>query len=175
MGCVVNKDFGKTEASEALCIGSSACRRTGDRRNQKLRSALYALFRYRRKADRRSTHVNTAYYVDLHETPTLVLVLATMLLCVADAYFTLALLSAGGVELNPIMDMAIKVDALFFFTLKYAMTAFCILLLLWHKRFRVFRYFTGERILVMVFSLYIVLFNYELYLLAQTRAIPIVF
>ena len=151
---------------------SSACRRVVERRRRRFRSAIYALFQYRRKTDRRSTHINTAYYVDIHETPTLILALGIMLLCVADAYFTMALLQAGGRELNPFMEKILAIDEILFFSIKYSLTAVCIVLLLWHKRFRIFRYFTGERILVMVFSLYLILFNYELYLLNLSRTVP---
>ena len=169
----MKSSYQQSAASREAIEQTSACRRIRERRKQKVRGAIYALFRHRRRVDRRSMFINTAYYVDTHETPTLLLVLAIMLLCIADAYFTLAILNAGGRELNPLMNKMIAIDEVLFFTVKYSLTAVCIFLLLWHKRFRIFRYFTGERILVMVFSLYLVLFNYELFLLNQSKAIPL--
>jgi len=49
-------------------------------------------------------------------------VLLIIVLCVADSYFTIDIVSRGGQELNPIMAYYLNQSPLLFFIVKYLMT-----------------------------------------------------
>ncbi len=57
------------------------------------------------------------------------LVLSILVLSIADAFFTLNIIAKGGVELNPIMDVAIQKGVVFFLASKYILTSFGVLTL----------------------------------------------
>ena len=52
----------------------------------------------------RSDEKNIAHYVDVYDVKLFPIIILIVVLCVADAYFTLLILSKGGTELNPVME-----------------------------------------------------------------------
>lgn len=67
----------------------------------------------------------------LHHGPkTLAAILLIIVLCVADSYLTIDLVSRGGQELNPIMAYYLDQDPLLFFIVKYFMTCTAIMMIL---------------------------------------------
>lgn len=149
-------------------IGS---RRSEDRRTRHGRAMVYSLFMNRRKGARRDEDRIRGHYVDFHEPWLLGLVFLTVVFCVADAYFTLLLLSHGGEELNPFMKVLIEHDVQLFFVIKFIATSLGLLFTIVHKHFRVFRLVSGYHILYTIFFLYLVLVKYEIGLLVANDLI----
>ena len=75
----------------------------------------------------------------LHHGPrTFGAVLLIIVLCVADSYFTIDIVSRGGQELNPIMAYYLDQSPLLFFIVKYLMTCIAITMILSVKNNYVF-------------------------------------
>lgn len=89
----------------------------------------------RRRGGRR-TGEDIDIYVDRYTSYELLMVLALFVLAIADLILTLAHLSHGGAEANPIMALAYKGGDMVFGTIKMGVTTVCLLLLLLHIRFR---------------------------------------
>jgi len=137
-----------------------------DRRVNTWRTAFYSLFYRRRATPRRLTDQQTAHYVDIHEASLFFLAIVALLLCVADAFFTMTLLDHfGSSEMNPVMDILIKKDYHRFFFVKFGLTAAGIIFLVAHKNFRVLNLVSGYHILLGCVLLYTVLTAYEVFLL----------
>jgi len=67
----------------------------------------------------------------LHHGPrTFGAVLLIIVLCVADSYFTIDIVSRGGQELNPIMAYYLNQSPLLFFIVKYSITCTAIMMIL---------------------------------------------
>ncbi len=139
--------------------------RQADRRQNNLKAFFCSFFMNRRHQIRRQADQSRGHYVDVHEPALLGMILATVLLCVADAYFTIAILAKGGTELNPFMRLLIERDVQLFFVIKFVMTSVCLVFTVIHKHFRLFNRISGYHILYAVFSLYLVLIYYEIGLL----------
>lgn len=144
-------------------------RRHTDRRTQGATAALYSLFMKRRKGARRTEDRQKGYYVDIHEPILLAVTLGILLLCVTDGYLTLVMLHLGGEELNPIMRLLIEKDIGLFFAVKYILTSLCLIFTIIHKNFRLLNHLSGYHILSAVFLIYLILVNYEVYLLMAVR------
>jgi hypothetical protein len=86
---------------------------------------------------------------------TFAVVLLIIVLCVADSYFTIDIVSLGGQELNPIMAYYLNQSPLLFFMVKYLMTCTAIMMILSIKN----NYVCGIRIRTEFFlgSIFIVL------------------
>lgn len=136
-----------------------------DRRHQRLQSFVYQFFKAQRVGERRVEHNGAHYYVDVHGAELLLLILVILMLCIADTYMTLTLLTHGGRELNPAMRALIEYDVGWFFYTKYVVTACALIVLLMHKNLRVFGGVSGYQILVTVLLVYALLISYEIKLI----------
>lgn len=143
-----------------------------DRRHRRLQAFFYQFFKSRRVGERRDEHDGNHHYVDVHGAGVLLIILLILMLCIADAYLTLALLSHGGEELNPVMKVLIEHDVGVFFYSKYLVTAFSLIILLMHKNARVFGGISGHQILFTVLLAYAFLISYEIRLV-QAADIPL--
>jgi hypothetical protein len=142
-----------------------ADRRIGsDRRKRRFRAFLYQFTHQRRRSDRR--RVAAPSYVDIHEPLLLLVILTALLLCIIDSYNTLLLLDLGGVEINPLMRELIDRNATLFFSVKYVLTAFCLIILLVHKRFVLMKIVSGYHVIIAVICGYMILIGYQYRLLA---------
>ena len=138
-----------------------------DRRQYTLKTFMLSSFRRRRVAARRRDDQEAGYYVDCHEPLVVGIVLGIILLCVADAFFTMTIINNGGRELNPFMNVFIEKDYRTFFFIKYSLTAICLLIVISHSRFRIFKFLYGYHILFAVFFIYSLLVSYEFVILQQ--------
>ena len=145
-------------------------RRGEDRRQLTWRSLLHYFYRNRRRRARRTKDREHGYYVDTHEAGMLVLIVSILLLCITDAYVTLWLIDHGGQELNPIMDFMIAQSPLAFFSVKFTVTAGCLVFLLMHRHFRLFVLIRGWHLLYSSLAVYIALIGYEITLVLQVTA-----
>ncbi len=146
-----------------------------DRRRQNRRSnrtsplTASSLFG-KRKNIRRDEDSLTQPYVDLYSFSSVLGVLVTLTLSVADAIFTLKLISLGGSELNPFMDFFLQLGPIPFLTVKYILTGTCLVFFLVNEN-RVIFWGRLRVKLLLAFSLllYFVLIFYELVLLSTAQ------
>jgi len=151
-----------TETSNFECAREIAV----DRRNNSWRTIYGSIFLRRRANQRRDEDAGGAHYVDVHEPRLFFVAVGALMLCVADAFFTMTLLNFyGSYELNPVMDYFIQQDFQKFFFVKFGMTAFCILFLVLHKNFRILNRISGYQILYASLGLYAILVSYEVFML----------
>ncbi len=138
-----------------------------DRRTNSWRTIAGSIFLRRRANPRRTEDGSGAHYVDVHEPRLFFVAVGALLLCVADAFFTMTLLDFyGSYELNPVMNYFIQQDFHQFFFVKFGLTAFGILFLVLHKNFRILNCVSGYQILYGSLMVYAVLIAYELTMLA---------
>lgn len=120
----------------------------------------------RRKGVRRKEEADLPFYTDVYEKWVGVVFISIMVLSTLDAVLTLKILGRGGKELNPVMDALLAIDNTAFFIGKLAITLFCLLFVLIHINFKLFRAVTMRWVLVTLFIAYSFLIGYEGHLLS---------
>ena len=103
-------------------------RRDSERRSHSVWSFTYGSFRPRRRIGRRDGD-HDRIFLDWHEPRVLYLVLAIVLMCCADALFTLNLMTLGAEEMNVLMGTLIAHDVQRFLVLKIGVTSASVVLL----------------------------------------------
>jgi len=161
--------FNGTQGPESIdCMRAIAV----DRRRNSWRTYVGAFVHRRRVVRRREGDGDTAHYVDVHEPYLFYVAVGALLLCVADAFFTMTLINFyGSYELNPVMDFFIKADIRIFFFVKFGFTALGVMFLVMHKNFRLFNRISGYQILHANLVVYALLVAYELFMLLIIPAI----
>ena len=86
---------------------------------------------------------------------------------IADAVFTLTLLSRGAIEVNPFMAWLIETDIQLFAIIKMALTGVCLIFLVMHINFRIYRLLKVNHVLYACLPLYALLIAYEMVLLTK--------
>ncbi|MDE0892001.1 MAG: DUF5658 family protein [Planctomycetota bacterium] len=112
----------------------------GDRRRSSTpRISRYSLFGGRRRGPRREEE-REGSFVDRYDRP-LVFILAWVAIAnVADSFFTLHHLQAGGIELNPIAEELLRAGHFGFVSIKCALISMALMVLLMHKNFAAARF-----------------------------------
>ncbi len=138
-----------------------------DRRRQPTPAlSLYSLTgKGRRNGYRRYSDRYRHACADRHGLHSLLIIVTGLLLCIADAFFTLQLVNRGAHELNPVMDFFLRFGPGVFLTVKYAATGVSLMVLLVYKnrpfwRERIY----GRHILAAVPFVYALLILWELLL-----------
>lgn len=141
-------------------------RRRGPDRRQTC--PLFADWRYllrgRRQVLRRASD-QRGVCLDWHPTSLWVIALGILLLSALDAALTLTLVQYGASEANPLLRPLIEHDKHQFINLKLLLTAVPLVLLVAHSRLVIYRYLKVESILYGLFSIYLAVIGYELFLL----------
>ena len=150
--------------SEPGQLSAANRRERTERRKTGLKSMVYA-FAYSRRREKRRDEESAAYYTDWYSAPLFILAVGIALLCVADAFFTLELISRGGSELNPFMAYLLDKGIFLFVGVKMALTVGAIMLLVLHQRFAFFLKVRAVHVLLVTFLGYALLIGYELTLL----------
>lgn len=132
-----------------------------DRRFCATKPLTFYTFRGRRRKSRRIDECHN-YYVDRYNARYLALIIAILILCFLDAYFTLLLLQVGAIELNPFMLYFIRKDIVLSMVVKYVMTATALIIILVHKNFRVFGGLKVRNLIYMILALYSGLVLFEM-------------
>lgn len=141
-------------------------RRSGrDRRNHPTTpfslSSLSGSRRYGRRKEDRLIH----YYVDRYGWRSVGAFMASLGLCLVDAFMTLHLLSRGAQELNPVMDFFLRIGPIQFLLAKYLVTGLSLMWLLIHKDYPLLKgRIKCKNLLLVVPLLYALLVVYELFL-----------
>lgn len=115
----------------------------------------------RRKGDEKDS------YVDQYHDPMLFfVVVAIIIMSILDAYFTILLLENGNIiEVNPLMAALIEKGSLYFFNVKYLLTALSLILLVIHKNFFFLGAFKTTHVIFLIFGGFFLLNTYQIYLL----------
>jgi hypothetical protein len=137
-----------------------------DRRKPSLKTLWGALTCYRRRNSRRENdHINS--YTDWYGHWPLAATFTIILLCFADAFLTIVLLSKGAVELNGLMDYLIQRDIHLFTVVKMSVTGAALIILVLHFNFRVYKYIAVRYLVYGLVPLYSLLIFHELTMLAS--------
>jgi len=106
----------------------------GDRRKKSTNPFSFHAFKGRRRTIRRKEDRRYSPYVEQYNPRVLLLVGAILLLGVADGLLTISHVSAGARELNPLMEYLLDKGPYTFFTVKYALFALSVVILVvyWH-------------------------------------------
>ena len=163
---------GAREYSNCSALSDDCRRQRAERRINKRKAALNAVYRKRRRSIRRDTDSLNGIYVDAHEPQIGVLSTGLMLLCVFDAFFTTILISHGSEELNPILNFLLQIDLSLFLAVKFFITGACITFLVMHKHHRLLNIVSCYHLLVASVVIYSLLIFYELSML---RMLPHLF
>jgi hypothetical protein len=119
----------------------------------------------RKRARRRGESQN--YYVDHYQDPILFfVVLAIIIMSTLDAIFTILLLENGNIiEANPLMAALIEKSSLYFFNVKFLLTALSLFLLVIHKNFTFLGAFKTTHVIFLIFGGFCILNTYQIFLL----------
>ena len=139
-------------------------RKKSDRRKFPTRPFSKYIFKGKRRHARREEE-DLNYYVDRYDAKYLALILSILVLCVLDAYFTLKIIHYGGKELNPLMIKFLDKFPEISLLMKYLVTVICLVILLVHKNYILFRKVKAYFFLYVIFSLYFILVLYEVFFL----------
>jgi len=145
---------------------SSSNQRLYDRRQPSLKTLLGSLKHYRRRHLRRDEDKQNSY-TDWYGHWPFAATLIIILLCFADAFLTIVLLSKGAVELNGLMDWLIQKDTLIFTVVKMSMTGVALIVLVMHFNFRIYKYVAVRYLIYALVPLYSLLIFHELTMLAN--------
>ena len=137
-----------------------------DRRQPSLKMLLGSLRHSRRRHSRREDdHLDS--YTDWYGHWPFAATLIIILLCFADAFLTIVLLSKGAVELNGLMDWFIQKDTTMFTVVKMSMTGAALIVLVMHLNFRIYKYIAVRYLIYALVPLYSLLIFHELRMLAS--------
>ncbi len=137
-----------------------------ERRTPSLSTLHGALFKYRRRGSRRQgEHINS--YVDWYGHWTLLATFTVILLCCADAFLTIVLLSNGAAEMNVLMDWLIQKDIRSFAVVKMGVTGLALVVLVMHLNFRVYKVIAVRYLIFALVPMYSMLIAHELHMLSQ--------
>ena len=120
----------------------------------------------RRAQIRREDDQAGQYRLDRYHYKYLLIILATVMLSVTDAFLTLFLINQGAEEINPIMAFSLGYGNQAFFWSKYLLTCLPLLFVLFNANIYLFRTSIRTKVLF-IFSLtsFLLVINWELYLI----------
>ena len=140
--------------------------RLDDRRQTSAMTLAGAIRHQRRRIHRRDNdHVNR--YIDWYGHWPFAATLIIALLCFADAFLTIVLLSNGAVELNILMDWLIRRDVHTFAVVKMAVTGTALVVLVMHFNFRIYRFIAVRYLIYALVPMYSLLIAHEINMLAN--------
>jgi len=115
----------------------------------------------RRRGVRREEDSRNHVYVDRYSPRLFMLILAIVILGIADAFFTIYyVLVHHAIEVNPLMNFFLGKSPHIFFYVKYILTAVCLIVLCLHKNLPVVRF-----LLMVILFIYLVVVVNHMYLL----------
>ncbi len=147
-----------------LAMSDGERRQGADRRTHTARALLAGNFNPRRRGPRR-VRDGSITSTDWHDARWLAVAIVTLLLSVADALLTLALVQRGAFEANPLMAAFLRSDPDHFVMVKIGLTIGGVILLTLVAKVRAFGRLPVSAILCTVLALYAGLVGYEVWLL----------
>lgn len=149
----------------AWCMDRVDRRLGGDRRVYTVRSLGRCFVAPRRMHGRRSTDRREAV-LDRMDSGSVSLAILLVLCSIADAMFTLTLISRGGSEINPVMNALMHHSIWAFAAVKMFLTTVPALILVATSNLRLFGRWRARSILAALVGLYLGLIVYEIALLS---------
>ena len=143
-----------------------ACR-SMDRRTVSFHSLTYGAIVHGRRRGSRRRGDSLGNYVDRYDAHLFVVAIGIFLLCCLDAHFTLILLDRGAEEINPLMAALLNHGVQTFVYTKLTITGFGLIFLVVHAAFWIAGTVRVSDILYAVLLSYVLLFVYQLQMLAQ--------
>ncbi len=111
-------------------------RRLSDRRKKPTNPFSLRSFQGHRKTVQRLEDRRRHPYTDQYDLRVFLISILIVLLCCADALYTIFHVSQGkAVELNPLMDRLLKLSPHIFYSTKFTLTALCVLMLVLYKHY----------------------------------------
>ncbi|HJR69330.1 MAG TPA: DUF5658 family protein [Gammaproteobacteria bacterium] len=145
-------------------MANAAERRMGpDRRRTTLGTFLRGGVTPRRRSGRRAGEQHLP--IDWHEPYLLFLSVTILLLSVVDAFLTVTLITGGAQEVNPLLELILRVKPELFAAIKMGLTGAGVLVLVAVARARLFRVMRVGMVLQGIFVAYVALIAYEWWLL----------
>jgi hypothetical protein len=138
-----------------------------DRRRRLWWSLLYGSFNPRRRRPSRRLDESRFQSLDWHAAHLLAVSLGILILNVADAFLTVALISGGAIEVNPVMAVLISGSVAVFVSLKMTVTGTSVVLMVFLARYRFMRLVRVDFVLYVIFVAYMALIVYELQMLQR--------
>jgi hypothetical protein len=148
-------------------------RQRTERRHRIWWSVAYGSFNPRRRQPRRRDDDSRFSSLDWHSPHLMAVAICILLLCMADTFLTLILLSHGAEEANPVMAPLVGGSVTVFTSLKMTVTGASVVLMVFLARYRFMRVLRVELALYGVLLTYMTLIGYELWLLKRQVAAPI--
>ena len=142
-----------------------------DRRRRLWWSLLYGSFNPRRRRPSRRLDESRFQTLDWYAAHLLAVSLGILILNVADAFLTVALISGGAIEVNPVMAVLVSGSVAMFVTLKMAVTGTSVVLMVFLARYRLMRLVRVDFVLYVIFVAYAALIVYELQMLQTIVAV----
>ena len=140
-------------------------RNTPDRRSFTLTTSIKSISPARRKIHRRLDESPNAQ-LDWYHSLLFVQVMGIVTMSVADAVFTLKLISAGAIETNPVMGYLINISVPVFVSAKMLLTSCGVVLLTALSSYLFLNRFLVSRFITVCFIGYIVLISSQLLVLS---------
>jgi len=134
-------------------------RKLADRRRRPTNPFSLHSFKGTRRVVRRREDRERYPYLDQYSPRLFLISLLILLFCVADAMYTLVHLSRGAVELNPLMRGLVEISPYLFFSVKFALMAAGLILLVIYRQHPAGRFVISGTVL-----LYGFIFLYQLWL-----------
>jgi hypothetical protein len=164
----VPPDSDEFSAAQAAARQDARDRRNRPDRRQRLWwSLLYGSIRPRRRRPARRIADGRFHVLDWHATHLWAVSIGILILSVVDAFLTLRLMSAGAVEVNPVMALFVGGNVAVFASIKMALTGVCVALMVLLAGYRFMRVLRVEVILYCIFVAYLALINHEVGMLRQ--------
>jgi hypothetical protein len=138
-----------------------------DRRVRMWWSIAYGSFNPRRRQPARRNDDGSFHALDWHSSHLMAVAIGILLMCFADAFMTLVLLSNGAQEVNPFMASFVYRSVTVFTALKMAMTGISVVLMVFLARYRFMRVIRVEIALYAVLMGYTTLIGYELWMVSK--------
>jgi len=136
-------------------------RQYADRRKKTLSPFSLVRLHGKRRKPVRSDDADISGQIDWYHSKYLLLSMLILVLCGMDSHNTLALLQFGGRELNPFMDVLIRIDVTLFVLGKFALTGLGMIILVAYHHRR-FLFFKVRYSLYVILAIYIVLICYQI-------------
>jgi len=149
--------------SDSLVANRRSCRR---HRFSSFINFRHMGIRGRRIKARRKGEKKNCYVDQYHDPVLFFVVLAIIIMSILDAFFTILLLENGNIiEVNPLMAALIEKSSLYFFNVKYLLTALSLIFLVIHKNFSFLGIFKTTHVIFLIFGSFFLLNTYQIYLL----------
>jgi Domain of unknown function (DUF5658) len=139
-----------------------------ERRRRVLWSVLYGSFNPRRRRPPRRLDDSRFQTLDWHGAHVLAVAISILILNVADAFLTVALVTSGAaVEVNPFMRSLVVDNVTVFASLKVGVTGLSVILMVCFARYRFMRVVRVEFVMYVILAAYMVLIGYEVWMLQK--------